>query len=956
VTWRHSWCGLRTRARLLTGAAAALAWTPVFAAEAPKPAPSNDKPKTVSEVVVQPEASGKGAVVGDIKPDIQLQEQDVQAYGVSSITELLDELAPLTNSNAGRGGEGPAILVNGRRISSLNEIRNLPTEAILRVDILPEEAALTYGFTANQRVVNIVLKDHVGADLLVASGGAATEGGGASGQGEAGRTRISGDRRFNIDLKVSGQASLTEAQRSLTSLAAGAAPFDLVGNVVGQGAQGEIDPALSALAGRRVTVAGVPAGVGGRPLTLQDFVAAANAPNATDVRPFRTLSPESRKISLNAVATRPIFWNVQATVNATLEATSSEATRGLPGVSLEVPAGGPSSPFSQPVTLDRYVAGFGPLRQTSDGWTGHLGVSLNRDLSGWRLAFTGNYDHADSENANDRGLSAAALQAAINSGSVNPFGPLPANLLVRLAQDTSRARSDTGNAQFVASGPIWRLPAGPLRTSLRVGATAAAFTSESSGLFDRSASFSQNQANAQLSIDAPLTSRSRKVLGLFGDLGLNGHAEIQQVSGFGSLTAAGYGLHWTPVQGLSVLASWQRDEAAPSQQQLQAPVLLTPNSRIFDFATGQTVDVTSISGGDPALRNDSRERTSIRVNWQPFSDRQLILRADYNRIRYKNPITTFPAVTADIEAAFPDRFARDPDGVLESVDLRPVNFAGQDVETLRWGFDFIQPIGPRRQPPPRSQVVQELRRAGVAGAVGRRGPPPGGVPGVPGGPAPDQAPPGAAPEAGGPAMAAEGAPGPGFRDGGGPGGGRFAGGFGGGRGARGGGPGGPQDGRLHISVFHTVYFSDRFLVRPGGPLIDFLNGASLGSGGRPQHEVQAQINIAERGFGGELSADWKSGTSVTSGLAAGSGDLSFSGLWKVNARLFADLNQRKTLIEQHPWLKGVRISVSVQNLFDARMKVADPTGATPLNFQPAYLDPLGRTWRVELRKLFATGV
>jgi hypothetical protein len=38
------------------------------------------------------------------------------------------------------------------------------------------------------------------------------------------------------------------------------------------------------------------------------------------------------------------------------------------------------------------------------------------------------------------------------------------------------------------------------------------------------------------------------------------------------------------------------------------------------------------------------------------------------------------------------------------------------------------------------------------------------------------------------------------------------------------------------------------------------------------------------------------------------------------------------------------------------MKVADPTGATPLNFQPAYLDPLGRTWRVELRKLFATGV
>src|SRR6185437_5384983 len=180
-----------------------------------------------------------------------------QAYGVSTITELLDELAPEIGSNSGRGGEGPAVLVNGRRISGINEIRNIPTEAILRVDILPEEAALKYGFAANQRVVNIVLKDHVGADLAVAAGGAATEGGGASGQAELGRTRISGERRFNIDLKVTPQASLTESERRLTSLSAGGPAFDIAGNVVGLGPGGEIDPALSALAGRLVTTAGV---------------------------------------------------------------------------------------------------------------------------------------------------------------------------------------------------------------------------------------------------------------------------------------------------------------------------------------------------------------------------------------------------------------------------------------------------------------------------------------------------------------------------------------------------------------------------------------------------------------------------------------------------------------------------------------------------------------------------
>ena len=89
-------------------------------------------------------------------------------------------------------------------------------------------------------------------------------------------------------------------------------------------------------------------------------------------------------------------------------------------------------------------------------------------------------------------------------------------------------------------------------------------------------------------------------------------------------------------------------------------------------------------------------------------------------------------------------------------------------------------------------------------------------------------------------------------------------------------------------------------------------------------------------------------------MAGATGDLNFSDLIKVNARVFADLNQRKTLIEQHPLLKGVRVSFSVANIFDQRQKVVDATGATPLSFQPAYLDPLGRTWRIEFRKLFTS--
>ena len=619
---------VRYASRLFAGVCAAALGAAAPALSAP--APATPKGPAVSELVVEGAPKVEpGAVVGDIKPDLQLQPEDVQSYGVSTITELLAELAPEIGSNSGRGGEGPAILVNGKRISGINEIRNLPTEAILRVDILPEEAALKYGFSANQRVVNIVLKDHVDVELADLQGGAATEGGGANGQAEAGVTRINGEHRLNIDLKYAPQAALTEAQRGLTSLATGPT-VDLAGNPV-------------------------------------------------DQRPYRTLQAQSQMVSLNAVYTRPVFAGISATVNATFQDTTTTAQRGLPAVDFSTPAG---------LDVDRLVTGLGALNQTSDAWTGHLGMSLNRDVSRWRLALTGNYDHADTINDNDAGLDATALQAAIFAGAVNAAGPYPTNLLLRRTPDTSRTITDTANVQFVASGPIWTIPAGDIRTSFRVGATSGAFTSQSQRLgLSQSEDFSQDSGNAQASIDLPLTSAKNKVLPIFGDITVNAHVAAQTVTGYGVLQTFGYGIHWQPITGLSILASHLHDQAAPSQQQTRAPLLLTPNTRIYDFATGQTVDVTQITGGNPALVADNRDRFSARITYQPFQDKQLVFRADHNQIHYRNPITTFPAATAAIQAAFPDRFVRDDDGDLTEVDYRPVNFASQDVNSLKWGFD-----------------------------------------------------------------------------------------------------------------------------------------------------------------------------------------------------------------------------------------------------------------------------
>jgi hypothetical protein len=161
-----------------------------------------------------------------------------------------------------------------------------------------------------------------------------------------------------------------------------------------------------------------------------------------------------------------------------------------------------------------------------------------------------------------------------------------------------------------------------------------------------------------------------------------------------------------------------------------------------------------------------------------------------------------------------------------------------------------------------------------------------------------------------------------------------------------------QDGRLFLSVYHTVFFDDRDLLRPGGPAIDFLNGGALGAlGGQPRHEIEAVLNVSERGFGLSLNADWKSGTRVIGGGGPAT-DLAFSDAAKINLRLFADLSQRRTLVEKVPFLNGARLTLTIANLLDQRVGVRDATGATPLSYQPAYVDPTGRTWRLGLRKLF----
>ncbi|HEX8643656.1 MAG TPA: TonB-dependent receptor plug domain-containing protein [Allosphingosinicella sp.] len=793
----------------------------------------------------------RGAVDVDIPPEVQLDRRDIRATGAGSVAELLEAISPQTRSGRGRGGDRPVVLLNGRRISGFGEIRDLPTEAIERVDVLPEEVSLRYGYRADQRVVNIVLRRRFRAVTGEIEGGFATAGGRGSYEADLNYLRIDRAGRWSLDAEYSHADPLFESER--------------------------------------------------------DILQTALAPVGIDLGDFRTLLPRTDQLQLNGTLNRTVLGDVSATVNGRLDVNSSLSRLGF------------------------FDAGERPLTRNSDTRTAHLGLALNGDIQPWRWSLTGNYDNV---------LSTSRTDIAAGTG-------------VRGRNET-RSLSSIGTTELVLNGPIADLPAGELSATVRAGFDMRDLASSSlRGGAETERDLSRDRGSLQASLDIPIASRRRAFLSDLGNLSANVNAEVEQLSDFGTLTTLGAGLNWTPIDELNLGVTWTNEDGAPSMQQLGDPQQATPGVRVFDFVRQETVDVTRLEGGNPGLIADNRRVFTLRASARPLEDEDLSILFNYNNSSIRNLISGFPTATAEIEAAFPERFVRGADGRLVQIDSRPVNFARADRSELRWGINFSEPIGPQgRRGGSRfgaggqGPAGGRWRRGGERGPAGAATQAPTPVPSGQAPPPAERTPRGEAPGTAPP----EGGARPRGRGGSGGGGGGRGGFGGGGFGGAGGG------GRLQFGLFHTVHLENEILIREGVPALDLLNGSATGSrGGQPRHEVELQAGIFRNGLGARLTGNWQSGTFVRgtpdpTGTARG--DLFFSSFSTVNLRLFADLGQQRSLVRAVPLLRGARVTVAIDNLFDNRLEVRDANGDTPFSYQPDYLDPLGRSVRISLRKLF----
>ncbi len=823
---------------------------------APPPAAASAEDEEAADdgdIVVTGSRTVPGSVIGDIPPDQTLSPADVRSYGVSSIADLLTELAPQTTS--GRGG-APVVLLNGKRIAGFQEIRDIPTEAIQRVEILPEEVALKYGYRADSRVVNIVLRRRFRAATVELEDRVATAGGRHLPEADLDLLRIQRDGRANLHLEYEGATALFESERDIRAAAGD-------------------DPASPGF----------------------------------DQRRYRTLLPSSRNLSANAIYARPVL-GTSATINARVESTDTKGFFGLPVATFATPAGNVAR------LLDG--AGFSPLRQDRDGLSVHLGSTVNGTIGRWNWSFVGNFDRDRTTTATQTGVDTSGFQARIDAGdaAADPRGPLTPAVLGPVTVNRARSVSTQGGGDVLLTGSLFALPAGTASTSIRLGASTSDLDSRSErGGVVQVAGVSRDIASAQANLDLPIANRTRGGLEALGSLSANLNLGVDRLSDFGTLVTLGYGLNWSPVEAVRLIGSVTDEEQAPSAQQLGAATVVTPGVRVFDYVRGTTATVTTVTGGNPFLIASDRHVEKLGLTLKPWSGRELTLTANYVRTAIDDPVASFPAAIGAIEAVFPDRFARDAAGTLIRLDTRPVNFARSDQSQLRWGINFSKPL--------KSRVQRELEafRAGTGPNPFEGLRPPGG-----------ERPPGdgARPE----------------RDGARPGGGG-----GGGGGGGFGGRGGQGGGRLQFALYHTWRLTDRILVADGGPSLNLLNGDAIGAtGGRSRHELEGQAGYTNNGLGARLSVNVSSATEVN-GLTSAE-TLRFGTLATANLRLFADMGGRLDWVRAHPWLRGARVSLSIDNLFDRRQRVTDGAGTTPVSYQPDYLNPLGRTVRLSVRKLF----
>jgi outer membrane receptor protein involved in Fe transport len=560
----------------------------------------------------------------------------------------------------GLGASSTLVLLNGRRMApggiegAFADISSVPMAAIDRVEVLTDGASALYGADAIGGVVNFITKtDYSGAEITGRFANANENSneeqvsvlGGTS--WSAGGNAILSYQYYHRDPLEMGDTFY--GSRNGDFRAFGGSDFRIPGG----------NPGLI-LDSAGVPRYQIPQGQDGSNLTAADLIPITAPTSYRDDVTGIELLPEQESHNVFATISQPIGDRVRIFGQAHYSHRDMDLVFAEQFAQLSVPVTNAFylNPFGTgPVRVNYSLSedlGKQTQSSTTETYSGAVGTTV--ELGG-RWQVTGSVAYAREDNSwRFNNLSSARLQAALTDANrqtaLNVFGDgshtNPQTLEAIRNTELANAEADVASVDIVADGPLFELPAGPVR--LAVGAAyrdealmgARGNVAPATGTFTRGLAF-VGEADRQVSAGfaemvLPLARSAVSGLPLF-EAAVAGRYE--DYSDFGSTFNPKVGLNFLPVEAVKLRASWGTSFRAPRLNEI------TPTARPSFAGLTSGPDPTSptgttslylLTGTTPSLTEETAEVWTAGFDLTSLLIEGLSFSATYFDIDYEDKI------------------------------------------------------------------------------------------------------------------------------------------------------------------------------------------------------------------------------------------------------------------------------------------------------------------------------
>jgi iron complex outermembrane receptor protein len=698
-----------------------------------------NKPAKVTKVTVTG-SSIKGVAAQSASPITIIKAEDLAKQGVTTVQEALSKVSAnqagfstaqnvgasgtsgSTANLRGLGSDKTLVLLNGRRLAyspfltSSTNLNIIPMAMIERIEVLRDGASAVYGADAIAGVINFITKKSF-QGLNISGGLIQPE-------------QTGGDKQ---DISIfGGYGDLDEQGYNVYGVLDYRKSNGIMAKDRSISRRGGVIPELGLNSGSRNAF---PANFndptsnvlanpyGNSNCNNTPNVSAENGLCYLNTQALIGIVPDTETISALGRGTFKLSENFNAVgeyiftrdkVTSSIAPDVYSGSVSLPSTSPYYPGNGITPAVSglsgDPLNLYlRSQAGNRISETTTDSH--RLFAGLEGEAYGWDIDLGLSYAKSEASDSFAGGyLNQSQLQAALNNGSINPFGASADQSLWKSFEvkgDSQTASLDSTTADFTLSRAIYTLPAGD------VGFAFGGSYSKQNWESEVNSAIVSQVPGSGIDPDTPKSTGKRDISALFTEfhipisksLEAQLAARYDDYSDFGGTFNPKFALRWEPIKQLMLRSSYSTGFRAPSLYDMNAPRSETyTGSRYNDpvlcpggtatqaqYQTECNTQFKRLEGGNPDLEPEESTSITAGVVFEPIKN--LVLTADYYHIEVDNLIDTLSdsMIFADPEK-YSAYFIRGADGRIQYLNTTKVNMGGIKTQGVDLSLNYLSPM------------------------------------------------------------------------------------------------------------------------------------------------------------------------------------------------------------------------------------------------------------------------